>query len=281
MTDTNLTPSLLAQQRDADPDRARRFGGIGRLYGAPGLAAFEGAAVAVIGIGGVGSWAAEALARSAVGALTLIDLDHVAESNTNRQIHALNGNYGKPKVDAMAERIALINPACVVRAIDDFIAPDNFGTWLSGDFDYVIDAIDSVRTKAALIAWCVEQDQPLVTVGGAGGQSDPTRIRVADLAQTIQDPLLSKVRAQLRKHYGFPREPKAKFKVSAVYSEEPLQYPQAVAEADAETAAATGLTGLNCAGFGASVCVTASFGLTAAAHVLRMLAARAAASARR
>jgi tRNA threonylcarbamoyladenosine dehydratase len=275
-TSPDLTTSRSAE---FDADRARRFGGVARLYGAPALAAFERAHVAVIGIGGVGSWVAEALARSAVGTLTLIDLDNVAESNTNRQIHALDGNYGKPKVDAMAERIALINPACDVRVIEDFVEPDNFAVVLGGGFDYVIDAIDSVRTKTALIAWCVERGQALVTVGGAGGQLDPTRIRIDDLASTIQDPLLSKVRAQLRKHHGFPRGPKAKFKVSAVYSDEPLIYPEA-AVCDIDEAAQhlstspghTGPIGLNCAGFGSSVCVTASFGFAAAAHALRALA---------
>ena len=262
---------------------ARRFGGIARLYGTPALAAFERAHVAVIGIGGVGSWAAEALARSAIGALTLIDLDNVAESNTNRQIHALDGNYGKPKVEAMAARIKLINPRCDVRLVEDFIEPDNFAPVLGGGgFDFVVDAIDSVRTKTALIAWCVGQKLPLITVGGAGGQLDPTRIRIDDLALTIQDPLLSKVRAQLRKQHGFPRGPKAKFKVSAVYSDEPLIYPEAAvcdideeAEHVATSPGHTGPVGLNCAGFGSSVCVTASFGFAAVAHVLRALARQA------
>ena len=275
-------------------DRARRFGGVARLYGAPALAAFERAHVAVIGIGGVGSWAAEALARTAIGRITLIDLDNVAESNTNRQIHALDGNYGKPKVDAMAERIRLIDPQCDVRVIEDFIEPDNFDKVLGDGFDYVVDAIDSVRTKTALIAWCVEHKQPLITVGGAGGQLDPTRIRIDDLALTIQDPLLSKVRGQLRKQHGFPRGPKAKFKVSAVYSDEPLIYPEAaVCDIDEEAehvttspghhgpvglncAGFSGPVGLNCAGFGSSVCVTASFGFAAVAHVLRALAKSAA-----
>ncbi|WP_250518307.1 MULTISPECIES: tRNA threonylcarbamoyladenosine dehydratase [unclassified Caballeronia] len=264
-------------------DRDRRFGGIARLYGAPALAAFERAHVAVIGIGGVGSWVAEALARSAVGRLTLIDLDNVAESNTNRQIHALDGNYGKAKVTAMAERIKLIDPACDVRQIEDFVEPGNFDETLGGGFDYVIDAIDSVRTKTALIAWCVARKQALITVGGAGGQLDPTRIRIDDLALTIQDPLLSKVRGQLRKLHGFPRGPKARFKVSAVYSDEPLIYPEAPACDISESAEHfetganyAGPVGLNCAGFGSSVCVTASFGFAAAAHVLRELAKRAA-----
>ncbi|HEY3596566.1 MAG TPA: tRNA cyclic N6-threonylcarbamoyladenosine(37) synthase TcdA [Paraburkholderia sp.] len=266
-----------------EADRARRFGGVARLYGAAALAAFEQAHVAVIGIGGVGSWAVEALARNAIGTLTLIDLDNVGESNTNRQVHAHEGNYGKPKVDAMAERVALIDPDCDVRVVEDFVEPGNFASLLGGGFDYVIDAIDSVRTKTALIAWCVEHKQPLITVGGAGGQLDPTRIRIDDLALTIQDPLLSKVRAQLRKQHGFPRGPKAKFKVSAVYSEEPLIYPEAAVrdpDEQAEDVAAlpgqTGPVGLNCAGFGSSVCVTASFGLAAVSHVLRAIAQRAA-----
>jgi tRNA A37 threonylcarbamoyladenosine dehydratase len=275
----DITPEPLLAGDAEQADRERRFGGIARLYGPAGLSAFERAHVAVIGIGGVGSWVAEALARSAVGKLTLIDLDNVAESNTNRQVHALDGNYGKPKVDAMAERIALIDRQCEVRRVEDFVEPDNFEALLGGGFDYIVDAIDSVRTKTALIAWCVGRGQPLVTVGGAGGQLDPTRIRIDDLALTIQDPLLSKVRAQLRKQYGFPRGPKAKFKVSAVYSDEPLIYPEAavcdmddVAQHLATSPDRAGPVGLNCAGFGSSVCVTASFGFAAAAHVLRALA---------
>jgi tRNA A37 threonylcarbamoyladenosine dehydratase len=270
----------LAGEQFETADHPRRFGGIARLYGPAALDAFERAHVAVIGIGGVGSWAAEALARSAIGHLTLIDLDHVAESNTNRQIHALNGNYGKAKVGAMAERIAAIHPQCTVTQVEDFVEPDNFSALLGVGFDYVIDAIDSVRTKTALIAWCVEQRVPLVTVGGAGGQLDPTRIRVDDLAQTIQDPLLSKVRAQLRKQHGFARGPKAKFKVPAVYSDEPLIYPAAAAcdldgeePGDVSAPHPAAPIGLNCAGFGSSVCVTGSFGFAAAAYVLRSLAA--------
>ncbi|WP_114814542.1 tRNA cyclic N6-threonylcarbamoyladenosine(37) synthase TcdA [Paraburkholderia kururiensis] len=288
LTAHHASPDLTSSVAEPEAaDRARRFGGIARLYGDAALAGFERAHVAVIGIGGVGSWAAEALARSAVGTITLIDLDNVAESNTNRQIHALDGNYGKPKVEAMAERIALIDPACKVRLVEDFVEPDNFDALLGAGFDYVIDAIDSVRTKTALIAWCVARGQALVTVGGAGGQLDPTRIRIDDLALTIQDPLLSKVRAQLRKQHGFPRGPKAKFKVSAVYSDEPLIYPEtAVCDIDAEaehvstSPGHSGPVGLNCAGFGSSVCVTASFGFAAASHVLRALARRATDAAR-
>ncbi|MGI4983585.1 MAG: tRNA threonylcarbamoyladenosine dehydratase [Janthinobacterium lividum] len=274
-------------QPDA-PDRARRFGGVARLYGEKALRRFEAAHVVVIGIGGVGSWAAEALARTAVGRLTLVDLDHVAESNTNRQLHALDGNYGKAKITAMAERIRLIDPDCRVDQIDDFIGPENFETVLGNGCDYVIDAIDDTRTKIALIAWCAARGMNIVTIGGAGGQIDPTRIRIEDLSRTIQDPLLAKVRQQLRRQHGFPRSLTTRFGIAAVYSDEPLRYPDAsapdAAACDIGESAAPGAgddggplpvagpAGLNCAGFGSSVCVTASFGLAAAAHVLRVLA---------
>lgn len=267
-------PAAVALSEDDAPDMARRFGGIARLYGARGLAAFQAAHVCVIGIGGVGSWVAEALARSAVGQLTLVDLDHVAESNTNRQIHALDGNYGKAKVQAMAERIHRINPQCQVRCIEDFITAEHPQVLAGRQIDWIVDAIDSVRVKTALLAWCRAQGQAVVTVGGAGGQLDPTRIRIDDLARTIQDPLLSKVRAQLRRAHGFERGPKARFNVPAVYSDEPLIYPaDAACDIDAPDGdPAQGPQGLNCAGFGSSVCVTAAFGMAASAHVLQRLA---------
>lgn len=252
-------------------DHSRRFGGVRRLYGATALARFEAAHVCVVGIGGVGSWVAEALARSAVGRITLIDLDMVAESNVNRQVHALGDNFGKAKVDAMAERIHAINPACKVDTIEDFVTIENLDETLGRGFDFIVDAIDQVRTKAAMIAWSRSHDIPLITSGGAGGQIDPTRIEIADLARTIQDPLLSKVRSILRKEYGFTRDPRKKFGVPAVFSSEPLRYPE---DSTCETPAS--LSGLNCAGFGSAVSVTACFGLFAAGEVLRLLAAEAA-----
>lgn len=253
---------------DGGVDPARRFGGVERLYGAATLTRFRDAHVCVVGIGGVGSWAAEALARSALGRITLIDLDMIAESNTNRQIHALGEEYGKAKVAAMAARIRAINPACEVREVEEFVSPDNLAEMLGAGFDYVIDAIDHVRTKAAMIAWCVRQGVPVVTSGSAGGQIDPTRIVLDDLARTVQDPLLAKVRALLRKEHRFTRDPKKKFKVPAIFSTEPLRYPDTGAACDA----AGGPSGLNCAGFGSSVCITATFGLLAAATALNHLA---------
>jgi tRNA A37 threonylcarbamoyladenosine dehydratase len=247
-------------------EQTRRFGGIERLYGAGSLARLAAAHVCVIGIGGVGSWAVEALARSGVGRLTLIDLDHVAESNINRQVHALEATLGQAKVAAMRERILQINPACVVDCIEEFITPENVATLLPA-CDVVVDCIDQMKAKAALIVHCRRNKIPLVTTGGAGGRIDPTRIRIDDLSRTTQDALASKLRAHLRKDYGFPREPKKKFGVPCVFSDEPIRRPEAAA-CDIDE---VGLHGLNCAGYGSSVAVTAGFGLAAAAHCLGIL----------
>lgn len=259
-------------------DYPRRFGGIARLYGDAALARLGVSHVYVIGIGGVGSWAAEALARSAVGRITLIDLDHVAESNTNRQIHALDGEYGRAKVQAMASRILAINPSCVVTQIDDFISPENVAALLikSTLHECVLDAIDQVRAKAALIAHCRAIDLPVVTTGAAGGRRDPTRIQVADLARTEHDPLAARLRAQLRKSYNFPRGSKQNFGVDCVFSIEPIVRPENAALAcdiDAAPPDHISLQGLNCAGYGSAVAVTASFGMAAAARVIDCLLA--------
>jgi tRNA A37 threonylcarbamoyladenosine dehydratase len=252
-----------------EADLSRRFGGVERLYGSDALERFRRAHVCVIGIGGVGSWAAEALARSAIGRITLIDLDHVAESNTNRQIQALGEEFGKAKVVAMAERIRAINPACEVVTIEEFVAQDNLDALLGIGYDYIVDAIDQTRVKAAIIAWCAAHSTNLVTTGSAGGQVDPARVKVADLSRTVQDPLASRVRALLRKNYNFPRDLKKKFGVECVFSDEPLAYPAGDLACDVDEG---GITGLNCAGFGSSVCVTACFGMVAASRVLNNLA---------
>lgn len=258
------------------PDHAidfeRRFGGVRRLYGPAAFERFQQAHVCVIGIGGVGSWVAEALARSAVGRLTLIDPDHIAESNINRQLHALTGEEGKSKVLAMRERIAAINPRCRVDGVEEFLSEENIDTLLAGNFDYVADAIDSARVKAALIGHCKRRKTRLVCVGGAGGQIDPGQVRIDDLARTTHDPLLAKVRTRLRRDYGFPRDPKKKFGVDCVYSLEPLAYPAAEGGVCFEKPEDTHIQGLNCAGFGSSVCVTSTFGMLAAARVLNGLA---------
>lgn len=273
-------PEALVHDSPADDDYHRRFGGVARLYGAEGLARLEAANVCVVGIGGVGSWAAEALARNAVGRVTLIDLDHIAASNTNRQIHALGDQYGRAKVEAMAERMLQINPRIRVRPVDDFVEIGNVEAMLSGH-DYVIDAIDAVKVKIAMLGWARRQRLPIITCGGAGGQLDPTRVRIADLSRTVQDPLLAKVRSGLRKHWGFPRDPKKPFGIAAVYSDEPLRYPEPEQQAceideapfgDASHAPRSGPQGLACAGFGSSVAVTAVFGFVAASAALAAIA---------
>lgn len=247
-------------------DHNRRFGGVARLYGDEGAARLRAAHVCVVGIGGVGSWTAEALARTGIGEITLIDLDMVAESNTNRQIHALGDIYGKAKVDAMAERILAINPDCRVHCIEDFVTPENTAQLIDQRFAVVVDAIDQVRAKVAMIAHCRHLKLPIVVAGAAGGQLDPTRIQLSDLSQTVQDPLLAKVRSKLRKEHGFPGSGK-KFGVSAVFSTEPLRYPDKGASCDAAPAPA----GLNCAGFGSGVCVTSVFGMVAAARAIELI----------
>ncbi|HQR69392.1 MAG TPA: tRNA threonylcarbamoyladenosine dehydratase [Burkholderiaceae bacterium] len=252
----------------AGADLERRFGGVARLYGDAGAARLRAAHIAVVGIGGVGSWAAEAIARCAVGRITLIDMDHVAESNTNRQIHALGDAYGQAKVLAMASRIAAINPVCDVRTIDDFVTVENAAMLIEG-YDTVLDCIDQVRAKAALIAQARVRHIPVVTCGAAGGRIDAARVRTGDLALITGDPLLARVRHRLRRDHGFPREAvrRRKFHVLAVYSDEPLQRP---ATAQCEPGEFVG--GLACSGYGSSVAVTATMGFVAASAALERIA---------
>lgn len=273
-------PAALPHEGPEDDDYHRRFGGVARLYGADGLARLEAASICVVGVGGVGSWVAEALARNAVGRITLVDLDHVAVSNTNRQIHALGDAYGRAKVEAMAERMVQINPRCEVRQIDDFVTVDNVEALLSGH-DYVIDCIDAAKVKTAMLVWAHRQSVPIVTCGGAGGQIDPTRVRIVDITRTVQDPLLAKVRQNMRTKHGFPRDLRRKWGIAAVYSDEPLRYPEPAQQAcdldeapaaGAGQAAPQGPQGLACAGFGSSVAVTAVFGFVAASAAIVAIA---------
>lgn len=251
---------------------SERFGGTERLYGIEGTAWLASRHVMVVGMGGVGSWAAEALARTAVGRLTLIDLDDICVSNTNRQLHTLSDSIGKMKVDVMAERIRAINPECQVTAVMDFMTASNLEQYLTPAPDAVLDAIDSVRVKAALINYCTRQRIPLVTTGGAGGQIDPLQIEVADLSRTTHDPLAARTRNQLRRDYGFSRNPKRKFGVDCVYSTEQLVYPQADGSVCAARPEGEASTRLDCAGgFGASMMVTASFGMVAASRIVDKL----------
>ncbi|WP_444812786.1 tRNA threonylcarbamoyladenosine dehydratase [Variovorax jilinensis] len=255
---------------EGDADLARRFGGLERLYGVPGAAAIRHAHVLVVGIGGVGSWAVEALARSGVGRLTLIDLDHVAESNINRQIHALESTVGQAKVEAMRDRIAQINPSCRVLAIDDFVEPENWQQLLAtaqqgqGDVSAVIDACDQVKAKLAMAAWARSTGSGFVTVGAAGGKRLAHQVEIEDLSQVTHDPLLAQLRQRLRKDHGAPREGR-KIGVACVFSRESVAPPD-------PSCAIEGDGSLNCHGYGSVVSVTATFGQCAAGWVLDRIA---------
>jgi tRNA A37 threonylcarbamoyladenosine dehydratase len=244
----------------------RRFGGLERLYGVEGAKRIRASHVVVVGIGGVGSWSAEALARSGVARLTLVDLDHVSESNINRQIHALSTTVGQAKIEAMRDRIALINPECDVRCIDEFVEPGNWPQLLGSDpVDAVIDACDQIKAKTAMAVWARATGQAFISVGAAGGKRQAHKVDIDDLSATTHDPLLAQLRYQLRKHHGAPREGR-KIGITCVFSRE------AVAQPDVSCAIEGGDGSLNCHGYGSVVAVTATFGQCAAGWVIDRLA---------
>lgn len=249
-------------------DYQRAFGGVGRLYGDTGWERLQKAHAVVIGVGGVGSWAAEALVRTAVGSITLIDLDNVAESNTNRQLQAMEGEFGKPKIQVLAERFRRINPRVRVNLIEDFVDEENLAELIPANANVVLDCIDQVRAKAAICAFCRKNAIPVITSGAAGGRRDPAQIRFGDLGKISGDPLLAKVRHALRKKYGFPaaqgKSPGKKFGITAVYSTEPVVKSQSHCEVQTDG-------GLACAGYGSSVCMTATTGMIAASIALEIM----------
>jgi tRNA A37 threonylcarbamoyladenosine dehydratase len=252
---------------DEAADLQRRFGGLERLYGVAGATAIRGAHVAVVGIGGVGSWAVESLARSGVGELTLIDLDHVAQSNINRQLHALAGTVGQAKVQAMAERIAQINPGCRVHGVEEFVEPGNWPQLLPAGVTAVIDACDQVQAKTAMADWALRSKAGLfISVGAAGGKRLAHKVDVDDLANTTHDPLLAQLRYRLRKHHGAAREGK-KIGVICVFSREAVAPPDASCDIEGDGS-------LNCHGYGSVASVTGTFGLCAAGWVMDRLASR-------
>ncbi|PWB34565.1 tRNA cyclic N6-threonylcarbamoyladenosine(37) synthase TcdA [Pseudomonas sp. SDI] len=251
-----------------------RFAGVARLYGQEGLQRLRAAHVAIVGIGGVGSWAAEAIARSGVGEISLFDLDDVCVSNTNRQLHALEGNVGRAKVEVTAERLRAINPDCTVHAVSDFVTRETMAEYISEDLDFVIDCIDSVMAKAALIAWCKRRKIGIITTGGAGGQIDPTQIQVVDLNRTVNDPLASRVRSTLRRDYNFSRTVTRNYGVPCVYSTEQLRYPKPDGGVCLQKRFVGEGVKLDCAGgFGAVMMVTATFGMVAATKAVDKLVA--------
>lgn len=251
---------------------AERFQGVERLYGVGSIDRLQQGHVCVIGIGGVGSWAAEALARSGVGKLTLIDADEVCVSNTNRQLHALDGEYGKTKVGVIAARAKAINPAIQIDAIERFLTPTTLDELLDRGYDVVLDACDAFRVKLEAIAWCRRRKLPIVTVGSAGGRTDPTQIRVRDLSRTEHDAMFSLIRKKLRQDFRFPRNPDRYFGVSAVYSLQNVQYPQPDGTVCGTRPPEGDALNLACGGgLGAATHVTGAFAFVAVGKVMEKL----------
>ena len=260
----------------ASADLERRFGGLRRLYGDAGYTRLRAARVAVVGLGGVGSWVVEALARSGVAGLVLFDLDHVAESNINRQVQAMGQTLGQAKTQALAERVADIHPGCQVQQVDDFVTADNWPLLLRSPVDVLVDACDQVRAKAALATWALAVQVPLVCVGAAGGKRHAERVEVADLADTSHDPLLASLRQRLRQSGAAPRAQAgrpAHTGLRCVFSREPVATPEAACPPGAEPgqAAPANDGSLNCHGYGSSVTVTATFGMVAAGEAISQL----------
>lgn len=256
-------------------DYLARFGGVGRLFGTAALERLRAAHVAVIGVGGVGSWIVEGLARSGVGALTLVDLDDVCVTNVNRQLPALDGNIGRPKIAALADRVRLINPACRVTEVAEFFTEATAQRLLAPGFDYVVDAVDLMSHKALIIAGCRDRGLPCLTVGAAGGRRDPTQIRAGDLGDAENDLLLRQVRKKLRRDFGFLKgatRGRMNFGVRCVWSGERPVFPWADGTCAAVAEPGTNLK-LDCeTGFGTAVFVTGAFGFVAAGEVVSRLA---------
>ncbi|MES2572910.1 MAG: tRNA threonylcarbamoyladenosine dehydratase [Verrucomicrobiota bacterium] len=254
-------------------DYLSRFGGLARLYGNAGLERLCAAHVCVIGVGGVGSWVVEGLARSGIGTITMIDLDDVCVTNVNRQLPALDGQIGRPKVDVLGDRMRLINPACELITHTEFFTASTASRFLSTRFDFVVDAIDKLTNKCLIIAGARDRGIPVLTVGGAGGRRDGSAVRVVDLADSTQDELLRQVRRKLRRDFGFPAGPQTPTGVACVYSPEKPLFPWSDGTACATREPGSTLT-LDCAtGFGTAVFVTGAFGFAAAGEVVRRIAA--------
>ena len=248
----------------------QRFEGLGRVFGEHALAALQRAHFCVVGVGGVGSWAAEACARSGIGRITLIDHDDIHISNTNRQVHTLDSSIDRAKVEVLRERIVDINPECDCRAVDDLVTRGSIDKFDFAQFDYVIDAIDHVSHKLSLMHHCRRNKIRCVSTGGAGGRSDPTQIQVKDLTLCYNDPLLAKVRSHLRQQLGYSRNPKRRYAMDCVFSAEQALYPAADGAVSYAKPGSPERTTLDCdTGIGSFVGVTACFGFTAAAHAIR------------
>lgn len=260
-----LIPDDTSPDEAVDDEYERRFTGTARLYGTDSFALFQQAHVLVAGAGGVGSWAIEALARTGIGHLTLVDMDVLVASNVNRQLPALSDTFGRSKIEVLAERARGINPRIKLTLVDDFLTRDNIGELLADTPDLVLDCTDDVDAKISLIVWCRRRRIPVVIAGAAGGKTDPTALRVDDLARTHRDPLLAKIRRQLRRDCGFPKNPDEKFGIPCVYSSQAVITPEGDS-CDGGT--------LSCTGYGSSTVVTATMGMLAVGEGLRHMLRR-------
>ncbi|MCK4585915.1 MAG: tRNA cyclic N6-threonylcarbamoyladenosine(37) synthase TcdA [Gammaproteobacteria bacterium] len=253
-----------------DDNFQERFGGIQRLYGKQASEILKNLHVCVVGLGGVGSWAVEALARTGIGQITMIDYDTVSIGNINRQLPALGETVGEKKFSVLEKRVNSINPNCICHTIDDFLTSENLTDYLSTEraYDYVIDAIDSITFKAEMIYYCKRNKIPIITTGGAGGLTDPTMVQVKDLSRTINDPLAAKVRSRLRSEHGFTRTPKRYFRVECVFSTQLPVYPKPDGSVSHEKPGIHGIS-LDCSmGYGSASFVTATFGNVAVARLI-------------
>lgn len=257
--------NLNMQTHAPDDDYDRRFAGIGRLYGDDTQALYQQAHVLVAGAGGVGSWAIEALARTGIGHLTLIDMDVLVASNINRQLPALSETFGRGKIDVLAERARGINPRLQLTLIDNFLTRDNIAELLADTPDLVLDCTDDVDAKTSLVVWCRRRRIPIVVAGAAGGKTNPAELRIDDLTRTHRDPLLAKIRRQLRRDCGFPKDPQEKFGIPCVYSNQPVHTPEGTACESGD---------LSCSGYGSTTMVTATMGMMAVAEGLRHMVRR-------
>lgn len=247
-----------------DDEHERRFAGVARVYGDAALARFQSSHALVVGVGGVGSWVVEALARNGIGRITLVDLDVVVASNVNRQLAALTPNFGRGKAEVLAERILGINPRCQVRVVDDFLTRENATEILDPQPDLILDCCDDAKAKLTLALHARRHRNVLIVCGAAGGKTDPSRLHIEDLARTEQDPLLARLRKRLRKHHGYPEEPGKPFYITCIYSDEPISAPPDLCDSG----------GLNCSGYGSAMTVTASMGLLAVSAGLERLLRR-------
>lgn len=272
-TDNNADAGAGTEKIQPNADQyQQRFGGVARLYGADAVHHLRQAHFMVAGLGGVGTWAAEALARSGVGTLTLVDLDDICITNTNRQLHALTTTVGQSKVDTMSERLQTINPDLTVHVVHDFLLKDNLAQWVTPEHHMVIEATDSANIKAAMIAYCRARKIGIVTVGSAGGKKDPRAITSSDLARTTSDPMLAKVRQHLYRFHHFARDTHRRFRVEAIYSTEQMVYPKPDGSIDTQKSVMTqdqSSVKLDCtSGFGSSTMVTGTFGFVAASRAI-------------